>query len=245
VALDLPLIFEDFRDSADWSSFPFVSYVELYWAELRDILRSGVKTGGWMSVINGDTLSATLCGVVMAFVLLFLWVTAYVCRLVFGKSREIEREQVILRKVPQVRSPQQKWLRRRDTTAKEIDWSSLVKGVDVHRVVSGEEEFIALSVCRGISFVELMLKLSELENVELMEVSSRLEPVAIRVAGLNAGLLEMKRFFASEVNHVKFPCATPDRQYCLVTVQLQSVFACLQAVLKEGGEVQRIYPHAP
>jgi hypothetical protein len=243
VAQELPLIFQDFRDSGDWSFFPFMAYVEMYWTDLRHILRHGARTDGWMSVINVDTLSACLCGVIMSFALLFLRVAAYFWQLVFRKGRDTEREQVILRKVPQT-NVQQKWLRRKET-AKEIDWSSLVKGVEVHRVPSGQEEFIALTVCRGRPFVELMLKLSELEQIELLEVSSRVEPVAIRVAGMNAGLLEMKRFFASEVRGVQFPCATPRRQYCLVTVPLQSVFACLRAVLKEGGEVQQIYPEIP
>jgi hypothetical protein len=244
VAVDLPLIFADFRDSSDWSTFPFLSYVEMYFKDLMEIVRGSARAEGWKSVINWDTLSACLCGIIMAFALLLLRVAAYLCQRVCGKNREIEREQVILRKVTPT-SPSNKWLRRRDTNTKGIDWSSLAKDVEVDRVESGQEEYIALTVPRGRSFVELMLKLSELEQIEILEVSSRVEPVTIRVAGLNAGLLEMKRFCADPVRNVQFPCATPRRQYCLLTVQLNSVFSCLRAVVKEGGEVHRIYPHIP
>lgn len=240
VAVDLSLIFDDFRASSDWLTFPFLSYAEMYWKDLGDIVRGAARAEGWMSVINGDTISACLCGVIMAFVLLFLRVAAYICQLVCKKDREVEKEQVILRKLP---VQQAKWLRRRDTNT--IDWSTLVPDAEVDRVESGQDEYIALTVPRGRPFVELMLKLSELEQIELLEVSSSCEPVAIRVAGLSSGLLEMKRFCADLVRNVQLPCATPRRQYCLLTVQPHSVLSCLRAVLKEGGDVQRIYPYIP
>jgi hypothetical protein len=242
VAVDLSLIFEDFRDSSDWSTFPFTSYVKMYWMELRAVLFGGSRAEGLRGVINGDTLSACLCGIIMSFALLFFQVAACVCQRVYGMKREVEKEQVILRKVTPS-NVGQKWLRRRDTK-EPIAWSSIVPDVEVDRVESGQDEFIALTVPRGKPFVELMQKLSELDQqIELLEVSSRVESVAIRVAGLNAGLLEMKRFSADAVDCVQLPCATFRRQYCLLTVQLNSVFSCLRAVLKEGGEVQRIYPH--
>lgn len=242
VAVDLSLIFADFRDSSDWSTFPFLAYVQMYWADLRDIVRGAARAEGWRSVISGTTLSACLCGVVMALALLVLWVAAYVCRVVCGKNREIAKEQVIVRRAAPS-NLQQKWLRRRETNLKEIDWSSFGKDVEVHRAESGQEEYIAFTVPRGGAFVKLMLKLTELEQIELLEISSCGAPLVLRVAGLNAGLLEMQRFCADTVKTVQFPCATPRLQYCLVTVQLPSVFSCLRAVLKESGEVQRIYPH--
>ena len=101
------------------STFPFLAYVQMYWADLRDIVRGAARAEGpsvtlphecqrqvsghlvaesvrehwgrwckvavsarrghrslkgWRSVISGTTLSACLCGVVMALALLVLWV---------------------------------------------------------------------------------------------------------------------------------------------------------------------------